>query len=114
MEHSLKTWPHEHGAVKSGAKTFEVRSNTDRSFGVGDTLLLRRWDPEARYTPSCSPGCYIDPKGITREMPLQADTVRVRVTYILHGGRFGLPPGLCVMGIAPQDTERGSAPGGEK
>ena len=27
------------------------------------------------------------------------DSVFVRVTYILHGGRFSLPEGVCVMSV---------------
>lgn len=42
MEHELKSWPVFFQAVKSGQKTFEVRLN-DRSFRVGDTLVLKEY-----------------------------------------------------------------------
>lgn len=77
-EHHLKTWPVYFRLVKSGAKRFEVRRD-DRNFRAGDTLRLREWDPAASaYT---------------------GDVVRVRVTYVLGGGQFGVEPGNVVMSI---------------
>ncbi len=98
-EHDLKTWPHEHDAIGDGSKTFEVRSNTDRSFGAGDVLLLHKWDPGASYFVLGLPGCYINKHGSAVQYLKDAHTHRMLVTYILHGGRFGLPGGVCVMGI---------------
>lgn len=50
MTHDLKIWPSFFAAVENGSKTFEVRKN-DRNFTVGDTLLLREWDPGSQtYT----------------------------------------------------------------
>lgn len=46
--HELKTWPEFFGAIETGAKTFEVRFD-DRGMEVGDTLVLREWDPSACY-----------------------------------------------------------------
>ena len=45
--HLLKTWPEYFQAIKSGAKTFEIRRN-DRGYAVGDTLVLHEWDQDAR------------------------------------------------------------------
>lgn len=81
MTHELKTWPGPFEDVLRELKTFEVRNYDDRRFRVGDTLLLREWDPNTLlYT--------------GRE-------VRREVTYILYGGLFGIPPELCVMSIVP-------------
>ncbi len=48
--HELKCWPEYYDAVASGAKTFEIRKN-DRDYQVGDTLILRRYNPVSKeYT----------------------------------------------------------------
>ena len=97
MTHILKTWPHEHDAVADGSKTFEVRDSSDRSFGVGDTLLLRRWDPGPHG--ALRHGAYETDAHTHTSNPAKACTLCVRVTHILQGGRFGLPSGICVMSI---------------
>lgn len=76
MYHTLKTWPEPFEASYQGVKTFEVRVN-DRNYQVGDHLELMEWEPDTkRYTGRRCIGV---------------------VAYILHGGQFGLPEGLCVM-----------------
>jgi len=48
--HALKTWPEYFEAVYEGGKTFEIRRN-DRNYKVGDTLVLREWEPKTeKYT----------------------------------------------------------------
>ena len=48
--HDLKTWPQPWNETAMGRKTVEVRHN-DRGFKVGDTLVLREWDPRVHaYT----------------------------------------------------------------
>jgi hypothetical protein len=78
-EHELKTWPPFYEAVAIGAKTFELRRD-DRAYVVGDTLVLREWEPVTdAYT---------------------GRWVRVRVTYLVRdAARFGLMPGFVVLGI---------------
>lgn len=44
MIHELKIKPEYFAAVISGDKTFEIRNNADRSFQVGDALLLWEWN----------------------------------------------------------------------
>lgn len=42
--HNLKTWPEYFQAVKTGAKTFEIRKN-DRNFQIGDIISLMEYNP---------------------------------------------------------------------
>lgn len=83
-EHELKTWPPYFEAVLEGRKTFEIRRD-DRGFGVGDTLLLKEWDPRGSFTD-------FGGRYTLRE-------IRCRVVYIVHGGQFGLSEHTCVMAI---------------
>jgi hypothetical protein len=41
---SKKTWPDYFEKIKSGEKTFELRL-ADWECNIGDTLLLKEWDP---------------------------------------------------------------------
>jgi hypothetical protein len=76
--HELKTRPEPYDAMMLGLKTFEVRKN-DRDFRVGDTLMLREWDPDTKkYT---------------------GNFIKRDITYILKGGLFGLPDDLVIMSI---------------
>lgn len=85
MEHDLKCLPEYFQAVRDGRKPFELRKD-DRGFAVGDTLLLREYEP---MTP-----------GYTGEVE------RVRVTYCLRGGEW-LAPGYVCLGVARSETPRG-------
>lgn len=82
--HRLKTWPKFFQAVKSGAKSFEVRV-ADRNFAVGDRLDLLEFDP--------APG-----GGFT------GAEYRVDVTYLIEDSQFILA-GSVIMGIAPAPEE---------
>lgn len=78
MIHELKTWPEYFNEVYQGRKNFEVRIN-DRDYKVGDELMLMEWDK-------------IDESYTGRE-------IYCKVTYILHGGGFGISSGYVVMSI---------------
>ena len=81
--HELKCWPEPFEAIRSGAKTYEIREAIDRDYQVGDELVLREWVPSLTLLSGKYTG--------RRE--------RVRVTYMTRGGQWGIPEGLCVMGI---------------
>lgn len=76
--HVLKTWEEYFWEVVSQKKTFELRKN-DRDFKVGDELLLECYDGK-------------------KNKYLNAST-KVKVTYILEGGSFGLEKGYVILGI---------------
>lgn len=75
--HDLKTWPAFFRAVWDGRKTFDIRIN-DRDFEVGDTLVLREYDPETNTYSG---------RSIIR-----------RVTYVTD---WNQKLGYVVMGLAP-------------
>lgn len=76
--HELKVWTELWQDLVAGRKTFEVRKD-DRGFAVGDTLILKEWQPMLeRYT---------------------GKELVVTVTYLLPGGAFGIEPGYVVMSI---------------
>lgn len=91
-EHVLKTWPMFFDAIKSGEKNFEVRRADDRLFREGDTLVLER-------TNENKIGCYVPRHTDQAGMPAR-DTIRKRVTFVLHGGQWGIEAGYVVMGLA--------------
>lgn len=79
VEHTLKTLPESYDAIYEGLKTWDFRKN-DRNYQVGDTLRLLRWSPVSKlYT--------------GEEMCRQ-------VTWMLDGGRFGVPEGYCIMSLS--------------
>jgi hypothetical protein len=84
-DHELKCWPAPFEAIGNGEKGWEFRLD-DRGYAVGDTLVLREWEPGVRsYT---------------------GRVLRARVTWILHGG-FGLPDGFVIMSLdvpSPRDV----------
>ena len=88
--HELKCWPEYFQAVKSGAKTFEVRK-WDRPYQVGDALLLREYEPKS--------GEYTGDE-ITREVTYLLD-----LTYLPGGGNPHFA-GYVVMGLADPRIEK--------
>jgi hypothetical protein len=84
MTHELETHPEPFQATLDGLAPFEVQLD-DRHYEIGDLLRLREWDPKTdmKY-----------PNGYTgRE-------VTVRLTYLARGRSWGLPAGLCILGVA--------------
>lgn len=79
--HSLKILPEYFEAVVTGEKTFEVRKD-DRGYRVGDTLMLNEINP--------SSGMYT------------GRNVKVKVTYILRGGHYGIEQEYIIMSIQKQ------------
>jgi len=78
VEHNLKTWDEFMVDIARGEKTFEVRKN-DRGFKKDDMLVLLGWDNQNnKYT---------------------GQQIKVRVTYVLRGGAFGIEKDYCVMGF---------------
>lgn len=77
-EHTLNLWPAYFDAVADGTKRFEVRSTRDRTFAVGDVLVLREWDPQTET--------YL------------GRSVRAVVTFMVEGPPF-LPEGTAVLSI---------------
>lgn len=77
--HVLKCHPTPFQATWDGQKSFEIRK-FDRAFVVGDEIVLREWDPQKEDYAG---------RNWTSE-----------ITYISTG--WGLPEGLCVLGIKNQ------------
>lgn len=84
--HELKTNPLPFRAIKEGKKNFELRFN-DRSYQVGDQLLLKEYTPANYWDPE-------DPK----EPEYTGEILHREVTYILS--QFvGLLPGYVILGL---------------
>lgn len=55
ITHELKTWPEFFQATLNAVKRFELRrDDRPEGFQVGDYLLLREWDPDAKGECSCN------------------------------------------------------------
>ncbi|WP_347271192.1 DUF3850 domain-containing protein [Rhizorhabdus histidinilytica] len=78
--HVLKCWPEQFAAIRDRRKRFEVRK-ADRDFRVGDYLSLWEWLPDRELYTGNVELCVVD--------------------YLLEGGQFELPQGVCVMSISP-------------
>jgi hypothetical protein len=50
MQHNVKSWSMFFQDISSGIRTSDIRLN-DRRYAVGDTMLLREWNPvKGEYT----------------------------------------------------------------
>jgi len=88
--HHLKCWPHEFEAMKGGLKRFEYRKD-DRDYQVGDVLILEKWIPVKEYENQRSERLV---KG-----EYTGEKLNVSVSYVLRGGKFGVPEGYVVMSV---------------
>ena len=86
MIHELKTWPAPFGRTAAGAKPYELRK-ADRDYQVGDTLHLREWDEDSEKT--------ID----GRRSRYTGAEAWLLVVHITMPGQWGIPLGMCVMGV---------------
>lgn len=80
MIHELKIWPEHFDNIVIGKKTFEIRKN-DRDYKTGDTLILKRFNPDNQeYTGA---------------------TCNVYVSHILYGtdNNWGFNRDCCIMSI---------------
>lgn len=105
MEHELKCWPDFYEEIVCGNKTFEIRSEEDRKFNVGDILHLREFRPcrkckgAGRYQDDAQNG---EMENCTCRKPHGRYTgreTRRRVTYVMHGPVFGLEEGWVIMAV---------------
>ena len=94
-KHEIKCWPEFFQAIWDGHKTFEVRKD-DRGYATGDRLLIRELDPEVKAASSAyhSDGDCLTGRSIDAE-----------ITYKLPGGKFGIDPDWCVLGIVIKETD---------
>ena len=74
QHHHLKTETEYYQQLEAGVKRFELRKN-DRNFQKGDYLHLEE-TVNGQYT---------------------GRALHMEVKYILHGGKFGLEEGYCIM-----------------
>lgn len=95
--HDLKTDAYVFEEVVRGRKLFEIRKN-DRGFQCGDLLRLRETRLTGAEMAAGEPLIYTG-----RE-------IIVRVIGILHGPKYGLAEGWCIMSIAAHGIGTGAAP----
>lgn len=82
--HNIKCEPESFSDIEYGLKNFEIRKN-DRDYRQGDYVVLREYDGE--YT---------------------GRTLFRAITYVWHGGKYGLSKGYCVFQMSnadPHDLE---------
>ncbi|MFJ2543731.1 DUF3850 domain-containing protein [Microbacterium sp. NPDC087589] len=85
MQHELKSWPAFFGPIAAGVRTHELRRN-DRCFSVGDSLLLREYDPDK--------GEYTGAQQLVHVTSLTSAEVPCAVSA------GGLHPDFCILSIA--------------
>jgi hypothetical protein len=85
--HELKSWPTFFGPVLAGTRTHELRRN-DRGYAVGDTLLLREYDPVTK--------CYT---GLTCQALVMSITSEDQPCAVSD---IALAPGFCILSVRVQ------------
>lgn len=75
--HIIKCWPKYFKPLDTRQKTFEIRKN-DRDYQVGDTLIIKEWDPDTQKETG---------RWVART-----------ITYMVQGV-FGLPEDICILGF---------------
>lgn len=81
MIHKIKIKYKYYRDVLNGDKTFEIRKN-DRDYKVGDII---------QFVPVADDS----------DMIIPHNPNEYKITYVFHGGEYGLEEGYCVFGIAP-------------
>ena len=76
--HELKAHPEEYEALVKKKRSYDVRRN-DRGFVVDDVLHLKEWDPATET--------------------YSGRETYARIVHMTHGGTFGLPSDICVLGL---------------
>jgi len=99
-DHELKCWPPYFEEVRSGRKTFEIRSIEDRDFEVGQTILLREYDASLEHRQP-------ETEGYTGR------SCRRRITYILGNGDWHIAAGYLVLALEAVPGEKPSFDQGE-
>lgn len=89
MQHTLKTDSDVFWQVVKGEKKFEIRIN-DRDFKIGDTLELKETEFTGEAMKDGAPYLWT------------GHVHKVVVTSILHGPKYGLKDGWCIMSIIPK------------
>jgi hypothetical protein len=77
-QHILKTWLEEFKDIKSGRKPFDFRKN-DRDFQLGDTVISAEYNQHSKK--------------------FTGEKHEARITYLIKGGKFGIPEGYCIMAL---------------
>lgn len=97
--HELKILPQYFNVVRSGEKTFELRKD-DRGFKVGDTLILKEFEPGVRD--------YSGQVPIIKESRYTGRSIKKKITYIFKGGIPGcrLRQGLVILALGESEVEQ--------
>jgi hypothetical protein len=89
-EHDVKCWPQFFDTIESGQKPFELRKN-DRNYQVGDTMLIREWNPSTKKYSGRQ----------TRQLIISKLDHRAGAGC---AAEFGLREGYVILGIAADPT----------